>query len=365
MNLEELGYPQPVIDSVEDLKSDINIDKHSFKGANGVVLFGYHKILRKRVALKYYYYEEDSHEEVQLLSQTKSSNIISILNARTIDNNWAFFMTDEVIGGDLDNLISAPPINYKLSINITRGILIGLGDMHKDGNRLLHRDLKPENILIDEQNNPLIADFGSVKRLPKTKEHVNASRHAVLYRPPESFRNIYDMRSDIYQVGIVMYQLLGGYLSYDPLSYLTKKEIKEYHNLESDYDKSKYVDKILQKKVDKGKLLNLDTLPPFVEKKVLKIIRTATHIDPDKRYQSSSEFDHALHKLGSVPDWRYINSTYSLLDHNRKDFRVISDSRGKYVCEKSKSGTANWRKEGKIKKNDEDSVVKDIVDKFI
>jgi hypothetical protein len=58
--------------------------------------------------LKYYYFEDREHEEVQLLAPCKSESIIQILNARSIDEGSAYFMTNEVNGGDLDNDQSSP-----------------------------------------------------------------------------------------------------------------------------------------------------------------------------------------------------------------------------------------------------------------
>ena len=165
INLRELEFPEPIIQTIENFGEDIIIDNYSFRGANGWVVFGHHTILMKRVALKFYYYSENAHDEVRLLTQVDSPNIINIDNARTVDGNYAFFMTEEIAGGDLDDFISSPVTILRLAKDITRGIICGLAEMHKEDVRLLHRDLKPANILIDENHCPKIADFGSVKRL--------------------------------------------------------------------------------------------------------------------------------------------------------------------------------------------------------
>ncbi len=365
MDLSKLGYPKEVINTVNELRADIEIDKHSHKGGNGYVIFGYHKLLKKRVALKFYYYGTDSHEEVQLLSQIQSSNIIKILNARTVENGFAFFMTEEILGGDIDNLIESPFLSLKLAVDVTRGILNGVGDMHKDENRLLHRDLKPANILIDENNNPLIADFGSVKKIPQNADFVNGSRHAALYRPPESYHNEYERKSDLYQIGLVLYQLLGGFLPYDGETYLKPGERKKYLALTSEYDKSKFIDSVLEKKAKKGNLIDLKSLPPFVDTRLKKIINKATHPDSDRRYNDVAEFDHALHKLGILPDWRYTDNEFMLQDYQGRDFKVIHKKKGIFICQKSRTNQDNWRKEGKIVEGNEMEVVLDMMKKII
>jgi len=358
--LKELDYPEEIINSIEALKTDIEIDKFDTKGGNGYVIFGFHKILKKRIALKYYYYGDREHEEVQLLAQCKSESIIQILNARSIDNGYAYFMTDEVNGGDLDNFIRSPNQNLVKAIKIVRKILVGLSDMHKDGFRLLHRDLKPANILLDTALNPYIADFGSVKKLPEGQEFINGSRHAALYRPPESHDDEYYKSSDLFQVGLILYQLLGGYFPYDGMAYLNKKQIKEYHELDGEFEKSKFIDNILKSKSQKGKLVNLDSLPRYVGKMLKKIIRTATNPDPHSRYQSTSEFDLALHELGTVHNWKIKNGEYMCTDTGNKDYKIIKEGI-LYKCVKSKTGENKWRKESKIAVADENQVIDQLI----
>ena len=75
---------------------------------------------------------------------------------------------------------------------------------------MVHRDLKPANIVMDGHT-PRIADFGTVRILNQGSAVTTASRHSGLYRPPETFAsNQYSRAGDVYQVGLVAYQLLGG-----------------------------------------------------------------------------------------------------------------------------------------------------------
>lgn len=235
--------------------------------------------------------------------------------------------------------------------------------MHSSPNNLLHRDLKPQNILLNDKYNPKIADFGSVKRIPEDKSYVNGSKHAALYRPPESFYNsIYYYCSDIYQVGMVFYQLLGGSLSYKPKDLLSKRKLKQYKKLEDDFEKSKFVDSYIADRADKAKLLDLDTLPLYCSDKVKRIIRKATRPNIEKRFKSTYEFLHKLHKLGSVPDW-IINKegTYVLNDWNEKDYRIVKRN-SNYVCEKNVN--TGWRKDGLIDKGTLKEVINQLNSKI-
>lgn len=365
IDLKQLGFPGEIIKSVSDFGDDISIDSYSFRGANGWVLFGDHNIMNKRIALKYYDYGDNVHDEVQLLTQIECQNVLKILNARTIDGGFAYFMTEQINGGDLDDYISSPTDNLQLAVSITRGILSGLSVLHSPQYRLLHRDLKPANILIDEENNPQIADFGSVKRLPEGEEVINGSRHAILYRPPEAFDDEYGCKGDVYQIGMVLYQLCGGYLPYDPLQYMKRGEQKEYHRLASSYDKSKFVDTIIEDKVKKGKILNLKTLLPFVDNRIKRIIKKATHPDPANRYNDCSEFELALHKLGDIPGWERNNKDgFKLSNQKGKNYRVVHKKNGIFLCQKVNMGNNNWRKESKITEGSESQVVAEMCEKL-
>lgn len=283
------------------------------------------------------------------------------MHARTIDNGYAYFVTEEISGGDLDNLISSGQLNLRLAISITKGILNGIIEFHRKENRLVHRDIKPANILLDMSANPIIADFGSLKKMPETVDFVNGSRHAALYRPPESYNDEYSFYSDVYQVGMVMYQLLGGFLPYDPEYYLSTAQKNMYKKLPGDFEKSKFIDNRLKKLATKGKLLDYDSLPHYVDKSIRKIVAKATNPDPDKRYETASIFMLKLHQLGILPDWRKIDNEYKLINYNGKDFRVVPCKKHRlYQCIKSKAGLETWRRE-----SFDDDTQKGIVEKMM
>jgi len=360
IDISNLGLSNTVIDFIAEKDKNIDFDNFNEKGANGLLLFGHHKLLKKRVALKFYYYENGIHEEVELLASIKNDNILPILDAGIIDAKNAFFMTDEISAGDLDELILTNKKSYKHAIEITRGILNGLVEMHSSKNKLLHRDLKPANILLSQNNVPLIADFGSVKRIPDDEDGVNGSRHAALYRPPEAYENFYTYSSDIYQVGLVLYQLLGGYLPYEEKAYLNKKQKIKYDKLPSLFDKSKYVDSIIYELSKKCNLVDLNTLPPYVGDKLKSIIRKAICPNFLKRFQTCSEFIHALHEYGLGKDWTHSTDSGYKLEIDNKIYKIERQTTGKYACMKSTDGGLTWRREAGINDNTENKVIHDL-----
>ena len=94
---------------------------------------------------------------------------------------------------------------------IIEGVLAGLAHLHE--RRIIHRDLKPENILL-QRDNPRVADFGISRLLRTTSQSTNVSG-TLAYMAPEAFDGKRNERTDIWAVGVIFYQLLGGSLPYD------------------------------------------------------------------------------------------------------------------------------------------------------
>jgi hypothetical protein len=141
------------------------------------------------------------------------------------------------------------------------------------------------------------------------------------------------------EVFILLYQLLGGHLPYDEKAWLTPDQIEKAETLAHPEDRL-FIDACIKKIIHTGKLLDLTSLPPMVDDMVVKIIRTATHKQPTKRFKSASEF---LAKLSAakqtVKDWRIQGSAIQL--NAKTAYRVLGD--GPYVVEKRKTG--DWKKD--------------------
>lgn len=323
--------------------NDIEIDDYNGEGCNGYVFFGNHKVFRRRVAVKYYYYGENTHEEVSLINQISNPNILKVWDAHTIEDGWAYFITDEQRNGNIDNLLSNNRIDTNTSLHIIRGVLSGVGALHAEPNFLLHCDLKPANILIDNNMSPIIADFGSIKRMPENGTEIIASQHSPLYRPPESYDGgIYNYTSDIYQIGILFYQLLGGYLPYEATSYMTKAQLKDHLAIQDRYEQSKFEGNCLFDRAKKEKLLNLSTLPAYVDKRILQIIRKATKALPSERFTNIADFRLALHRIGSIPNWT-TDGEVILCKSKNDSYQIIKNQQNQYVIEKKYSDN-RWSK---------------------
>jgi serine/threonine-protein kinase len=88
-------------------------------------------------------------------------------------------------------------------------VLSGLAAAHKAG--IVHRDLKPENVLLADDGRIKLGDFGSRARPARTPRPAQALLGTIAYLSPELVtRGVADARSDIYAVGIMMYEMLTG-----------------------------------------------------------------------------------------------------------------------------------------------------------
>lgn len=340
----QLGIPDEITKELARLSATYEILKISEKGQNGYLFIARNKIIDRKVVLKFYFWADGvrAHVEPKTLGLVQSDGVIEILDASLIGEEWALFVTPFCKNGDLDRYLETNRFELRHALRFTVALLNGVSALHEHS--FVHRDLKPENILVSDAAFPLIADFGSVRIIPEGSNDVPGSGHAVLYRPPESFiTGRYDRRGDVYQCGIVLFQVLGGKLSYSPLAHLSAQEREQYAEMVDNYEKSKFVDSAIEKKVCNGYLLNFKSLPSHLPNNVRTLLKKSLQINPTKRYQCASEFMNALNNaIGSAPDWRFSNGEYVAFTDKAK-FRLISgNTKGLYVIQKNQGG--GWRK---------------------
>jgi len=297
--------PKEVEDTLKELEEHYNNFQVNERGANGYLYFARNKISGADVAIKFYSGEpgEHRHDEPRQLSVIESPYVLPIMDARNISDDWAYFITPRCFEGDLDDLIESKP-SVHIAIDVVLGICNGASEIHSLG--MLHRDLKPGNIVM-HNGMPRIADFGSVRALEDGAEDMTASRHSILFRPPESFdTGRYNIKGDIYQIGIITYQLLGGTLHYDGERFLNAREAKEYAKIDNEVDRSIFIDRIIEKNAKNGKLLCFSTLPPWVDHSARRALYAMINPNPSKRLSSVSDVAAALtHMRSNLSDWKY------------------------------------------------------------
>lgn len=355
--INSVSAPVEIKAALHDLSKRIHFTKEDTKAANGYVFFGVNRITNKSVAVKFYYWggKAEFHAEPNQLASIASEFVLPIHDAGLIDGTWAYFQTPACSNGDLDDILEHTSIGNLGAIDFTYQILDGLSHLH--AKRFLHRDLKPSNIYVTENNNAVIGDFGSVKRIPEGRSVIPASSHSLLYRPPETIStNVYGIQGDIYQAGMVLYQLLGGYLPYDGMAWLSRQELQHFRTLGTPADGESFVEQCIKGRICSGRLLILSSMPPWVPESLKKIVKKACHLDATKRFQTASSFMAKLHEVRPlVLDWK-IEDGHPVL-RGTPSYRIVEVG-GQPHAQKSSGKT--WRKDNSVTSTEFAKLVEEI-----
>ncbi len=150
--------------------------------------------------------------EPRLLASLNHPNIVSITTAEKQDN--VFFIVMEYVPGEtLENLIAASgALDLARALDYTCQICNAVDHAHRQG--VIHRDLRPPNVLVTESGLLKVADFGT-SRFLEIAAHGTTVIGSPPYMAPEQFEGRAVLASDIYSLGVTMYQMLTGTLPYE------------------------------------------------------------------------------------------------------------------------------------------------------
>jgi len=164
--------------------------------------------------------------EMKVLKRVKHPNVVGILDSGLTPTGRPFFIMDYVKGKSLSDLIEEERIwSVERTFNLLKYVCPALNAIHQEG--IIHRDLKPANIMIKEENGEEIAvilDLGIAKIVaggPKDSAITQLTKTGMIvgtiqYLAPEQcLGKLLDLRTDIYALGIIVYELLTGMLPYE------------------------------------------------------------------------------------------------------------------------------------------------------
>ncbi|KPJ49752.1 hypothetical protein AMJ40_04900, partial [candidate division TA06 bacterium DG_26] len=198
-------------------------------GGMGVVYKAEDTRLRRTVALKFLPPEltQDSEatqrfvQEAQTASSLDHPNICTIYAIEETDDGQMFISMGFYEGQTVKEKIEKGPLEFEEAVEIAVRTAQGLGKAHSKG--IVHRDVKPANIIVTDEGHIKILDFGLAKlagqaRITKPGTTVGT----VAYMSPEQVRGEgIDHRSDIWSLGIVLYEMLAGRLPWSGDNYET------------------------------------------------------------------------------------------------------------------------------------------------
>ncbi|MDX1615875.1 MAG: serine/threonine protein kinase [Candidatus Promineifilaceae bacterium] len=204
--------------------SDRSFGRYSIKGEIGrggmaTVYLGYDPRADREVALKVLP-PEMAHDPTFFQRFQREARTVAALEHSAIvplydfgeEGGWPFFVMRLMRGGSLQERMAAGPLPPEQVLPILQRIAAALDHAHSMG--IVHRDLKPQNILFDDSNQAYLSDFGIVK-LTQDTATITAPGQVVgtpAYMSPEQVHGDrqLDGRSDIYTLGLIVYELLAG-----------------------------------------------------------------------------------------------------------------------------------------------------------
>ncbi|CAN5423395.1 Stk1 family PASTA domain-containing Ser/Thr kinase [soil metagenome] len=173
--------------------------------------------LERRVAIKvmHGHLADDSQYKARFIQEARSAarlahpNVVNVYDQGQ-DGETAYLVMEYLPGITLrDLLMEHKVLTTMQAMDIMEAILAGLAAAHKNG--IVHRDLKPENVLLADDGRIKIGDFGLARAASANTATGNALLGTIAYLSPELVtRGVADTRSDIYAVGIMLYEMLAG-----------------------------------------------------------------------------------------------------------------------------------------------------------
>ena len=260
--------------------------------------------------------------EAQTAASLTHPNIVSIYDVG--NEGDVYYIVMELIQGKTlkEIIVEDGKLSWKWSVNIAIQIASALETAHK--NSLIHRDIKPHNIIITEDGMAKVTDFGIAKAVSNsTITAFGTTIGSVHYFSPEHAKGgATDAKSDIYSLGIVMYEMLTGRVPFD-----------------ADTPVSVALMQVQEEPIEPKKL------NPQIPISVNNIILKAMQKDPMDRYQNATEMLIDLSTALKRPDENFvkINKKFDTLQTQKLstlydiDSKVISDEEDFEEPRKSKN----------------------------
>ncbi|CEG22436.1 Serine/threonine-protein kinase PrkC [Planococcus massiliensis] len=248
-------------------------------GGMSNVYLAHDMILDRDIAIKILRYDFSNEEELRRRFQREALSTTSLAHPHIVnifdvgeEGSLHYLVMEYVPGKTLkEYIIDNSPVAPEQAVKIMKQLASALAHAHQ--NQIVHRDIKPQNILMDAEGNVKISDFGIAMALSATSyTQTNSVLGTVHYLSPEQARGgTANKKSDIYSLGIVMFELLTGKL---PFSGESAVSIALKH---------------LQTETP-----SLREIVPGMPQSLENVVLKATAKNPQHRYQSASELEEDL-----------------------------------------------------------------------
>ena len=232
--------------------------------------------------------------EAQSAARLVHANIVSIFDVG-IDNGIYYIVMELIQGKTLKEIIieERGPLPWKWSVNVAIQIASALEMAHK--NNIIHRDIKPHNIIITEDGIAKVTDFGIAKAVSNsTITAFGTTIGSVHYFSPEHARGGYtDAKSDIYSLGVVMYEMVTGKVPFDadtPVSVALKHMQEDpVQPIEENPHLPEAVNKIILKALKKDPMLRYQTATELLQDLRMALKNPSGDFVDDEEYDPTAK----------------------------------------------------------------------------
>ena len=262
--------------------------------------------------------------EIELVKSIQHPNLVTYKDSGEIvieNKKYAYLVLDFIAGETLSEKIIRERYTSLYDIkSIIIEILEGLKYLHQQANPIIHNEITLQNVMLDlAQGNPKtkIIDFGYAREFHQSSKIFNKEGLNPNFMATECFHNIYSPQSDIFSVGIVLYQLI-----YNSLPWIV--DVSKFKGKHSELE-----DKIVEERNKKIKFPDVsDDIIDF-DDDITNIIKKALHPDTEIRFSSADEFIKALKGEVIVDDIDTIQIQKSDKEPTKKKTTYSSVAKGK------------------------------------
>lgn len=282
-------------------------------------------------------------DERSILARMSHPNVARILDGGSTAGGIPYLVMEFVDGVSLTEYCKRNKLDVPARLKLFRKVCDGVQEAHR--HLIVHRDLKPDNILVGDNGEPRLLDFGIAKILeqeplgPAGKPSTSLSAMTPAYASPEQVRQeVLTTSSDVYSLGVMLYQLLAGVRPY---------ELGGLRPSEAEHVVCETLPDPMRKMLDKAVLTDAERkqrraqLTPDLE----RIVAKAMHKEAARRYGSASELADDLQRyLDGQPVLAHPDSTaYRLRKFVRRHRIGVAAASLALLAILTASGVAVWQ----------------------